>query len=59
VQDKAKFFIQAKKHRRKGQLESKCLYFRDAGFYDNYTGPSSKDDPVDAQPWQGQAYWQN
>ena len=59
-EDKAKFFIQAKKHRRKGQLVSTCLYFDKADFYDEYGGQMLE---VALKPkknkWEEPEYWQN
>jgi hypothetical protein len=37
-EEKAKFFIQAKKHRRKGQLKNACIYFNQGSFSDSYLG---------------------
>lgn len=47
VEDKEKFFIQAKKHRRKGQLVSTCINFKEGDFYDI------------SRPWESAEHWQN
>jgi len=58
-ENRAKFFIQANKHRRKGQFITRCLYFHEADFYDKYQGPVSEEEQREKPSWEDKAFWQN